>query len=359
MAAPSSSSPILAVVPASSEDTTVLKSTKKRGPIKTAEEEDEAKNMDTHPVVRECRFERRFLRENHLMKVLEILTLQGWTSLFQGGVEVSNSAMREFYTKFKMTDEEYALVGHYEYGGKAYRFSSVELSYWMKVVHEGYDTYAMGHWPQIVRPQEIIQTITQDEDAPDSNWTTVGMGLAGKVMHNYIISNITPRAQKRNSMFIQGFLLLDKLLAMERINQPWVIIQHMAHIPALSTHGLSYPSIVKLMLQNHHLCEDSEEDTEYIRDLDEGNLRRMQFEKGEDGRWMKKATPPTIARAVDVPSDSDAIPDPSQESVMRELQQMKEMLQTKMFQLLKLQAIVAEIHDSAVQAPPPSRNSFI
>ncbi|KAL9668037.1 hypothetical protein QQ045_002409 [Rhodiola kirilowii] len=75
----------------------------------------------------------------------------------------------------------------------------------MKVSREGYDTYAKGHWPQDVMPREIIEKITKDEDAPDSNWTTARMSLTGKVMHSYLIGNVTPKGTKEKFYVHPGF----------------------------------------------------------------------------------------------------------------------------------------------------------
>ena len=135
---------------------------------------------------------------------------------------------------------------------------------------------------------DAIQRVSQDLDTDVvGEMNTTSMGVVNRVLHSYLIGNITPREQKRTTILIQDFLLMDRLLLREQINLPKIIMHHMAHARKNDRHGLPFPSMVRKILEYFTVYESGSSDIVFARELAEANLKKMRFERNDVGDWVR------------------------------------------------------------------------
>ena len=98
--------------------------------------------------------------------------------------------------------------------------------------------HTSGHWPK--NKTQVVQRVLGKASA--SPYSTNELGYIGWIAHQFLIKVVVPRLEKRTTITINDMLLLDKLLNMEKISLPKIMMRHMAK-SAGKNHGLSYPSL--------------------------------------------------------------------------------------------------------------------
>ncbi|KAL9662411.1 hypothetical protein QQ045_027244 [Rhodiola kirilowii] len=113
------------------------------------------------------------------------------------------------------------------------------------------------------------------------------MGLVNKMLYAYVISNITPRIQRHSILFIQDYVLVDKLLKMEKFSLPRMVMRHLEHVWKRDKHSLPYPGLLKKIMTFQKVYGKVDGEVMYFRKLDVVNLKRMHFRHEEGGSWAK------------------------------------------------------------------------
>ena len=65
----------------------------------------------------------------------------------------------------------------------------------------------------------------------------------------YIICNLVPRKEGRDKIAIEDYLLLNKMLDLEQVSMPKIVMKHLDHARSLQTHGIPYGFIIRKILE--------------------------------------------------------------------------------------------------------------
>ena len=85
------------------------------------------------------------------------------------------------------------------------------------------------------------------------NALTKFLPLDKKLLHHYLLKNVIPRQEHRDTVAIGYAILMEKIVSGERVNLSAIILGHMQYCQSHDTHALPFPHVIKKLLTKLNL----------------------------------------------------------------------------------------------------------
>ncbi|GAB2285907.1 hypothetical protein Dimus_020342, partial [Dionaea muscipula] len=195
-------------------------------------------------VIRSKIVRERWMNENGLSNVMEIIKRQKWENLFKRRELVHIDAVKEFYAKMTVTHLKKKNVVKSKVRGVDSEFDHEKLATILGVPGKnGICEYIKEVWEEskYTKPLEITRRFANDDTIMKARRVkSVEMKPSQRFIHFLVMKNVIPRFGKRDTTSFMDHSYMDHLTARRLVNLPRVMMRHMSYVISVKDHELPY-----------------------------------------------------------------------------------------------------------------------
>ncbi|GAB2301339.1 hypothetical protein Dimus_035369 [Dionaea muscipula] len=195
-------------------------------------------------VIRSKIVRERWMNDNGLNNVMELIKRQKWENLFKRRELVHVDAVKEFYAKMSVVHLKKRDVVKSKVRGVDMEFDHEKLATILGVPGKnGICEYIKDVWEEskYTKPLEITRRFANDENLMAARRVKSG-GLKPfqRFVHFLVMKNVVPRFGKRDTSSFLDLTYMDHLMSRRLVNLPRVMIRHMSYVISMKDHELPY-----------------------------------------------------------------------------------------------------------------------
>ncbi|GAB2271649.1 hypothetical protein Dimus_006479, partial [Dionaea muscipula] len=185
-------------------------------------------------VIRSKIVRERWMNDNGLSNVMEIIKRQKWENLFKRRELVHVDAVKEFYAKMTVIHLKKKDIVKSKVRGIEMEFDHEKLATVAGVPGaNGICEYIKEVWEEskYTKPLEITRRFANDENIMVARRVKSGeLKPFQRFVHFLVMKNMVPRFGKRDTSSFLDLTYMDHLMSRRKINLPRVMIRHMSYV---------------------------------------------------------------------------------------------------------------------------------
>ncbi|GAB2268296.1 hypothetical protein Dimus_003269, partial [Dionaea muscipula] len=241
-------------------------------------------------VIRGKIFSERWMMQNGLERMLDLIKRQKWERLFAKRDLIFKAECREFYKNLSVSISWKKEVAKSKVNGVEIKFDGMTLATILEIPgNNGLCDYIKEVWEpsRYCNPLEIIRKFINNENILEARRVkSVEMKPFHRFLQIFVMKNLVPRFSKRDVTSFMDLTYMDYLLTRRKINLPRVIIRHMAYVINMPNHELPYGELLTIIFEAFHVSLNYKKGEDPKRyDYFKETFHTMCQLKRENGIW--------------------------------------------------------------------------